>query len=493
MSSTKLTYDLPSKKPAHVVKEEHIEYGFIGKLQELKYEYRTDIRDRAALERNFREKFEALNRENLSNGEVKRLLEDIVTPDIFTAARTLRERNAFTRDDGTPLNYTLVNIKDWCKNTFEVVNQLRINTDYSYHRYDVLILINGVPCVQIELKTLGINPKRAMAFKDTGKRKNKGQADTLYFNAFTENLFFWDNDLVNDSERRLRINAESKFFKGLQDLAPDERIAYYLGRYADFLFDIDYDQWPISFRKGDAQHIKVSRGEENISIWCLFLAICERVIDGAESYSWVKYLYIDDPINSRDDNNAIAVASDLAKLLKKAKERLKHEMPDPIKAVVSSHHALFFNVVCNELKKSTHKKYFLNRPERGTTYTLRSTDETPFFHHVAMLSEVKTAAQNGHRYAYHFNVLRGILEKTATFFGNNDFGSCIHGLEDDELYARALKLMSHETYSVYQPRELVEDNKQLFKRILDAFLDRYKFFLPDVYPSGLKIGGAIAL
>jgi type I restriction enzyme R subunit len=81
---------------------------------------------------------------------------------VFTAAKTLRSINAFTREDGTPLNYTLVNIKDWCKNTFEVVNQLRINTDYSHHRYDVLILINGVPCVQIELKTLGINPRRAM-------------------------------------------------------------------------------------------------------------------------------------------------------------------------------------------------------------------------------------------------------------------------------------------------------------------------------------------
>ena len=74
----------------------------------------------------------------------------------------LREMNSFTRDDGTPLNYTLVNIKDWCKNTFEVVNQLRINTDNSHHRYDVLLLINGVPVVQIELKTLGINPRRAI-------------------------------------------------------------------------------------------------------------------------------------------------------------------------------------------------------------------------------------------------------------------------------------------------------------------------------------------
>ena len=142
--------------------EQKIEQSFIDKLTELKYTYRPDITDRASLEQNFREKFEALNRVTLTPGEFPRLLEEIVTPDVFTAARTLRERNSFTRDDGTPLNYTLVNIKDWCKNSFEVVNQLRINTDYSHHRYDVLVLINGVPCVQIELKALGINPRRAM-------------------------------------------------------------------------------------------------------------------------------------------------------------------------------------------------------------------------------------------------------------------------------------------------------------------------------------------
>ena len=70
--------------------------------------------------------------------------------------------SAFTRDDGTPLNFTLVNIHDWCKNDFEFVSQLRINTDYSHHRHDVLLLINGVPVIQIELKTLGINPRRAI-------------------------------------------------------------------------------------------------------------------------------------------------------------------------------------------------------------------------------------------------------------------------------------------------------------------------------------------
>ena len=145
-----------------IVNEPQIEYGFIGKLTDLKYTYRTDIRDRKALELNFRRKFEALNRVNLSDAEFARLRDEIVTPDVFIASKTLRQKNTFTREDGTPLQYTLVEIKDWCKNEFEVINQFRINTQDSNHRYDVILLINGIPVVQIELKTLSISPRRAM-------------------------------------------------------------------------------------------------------------------------------------------------------------------------------------------------------------------------------------------------------------------------------------------------------------------------------------------
>ena len=194
--------------------EQKIEQSFIDKLVELKYTYRPDITDRASLERNFREKFEALNRVRLTDGEFARLLDEIVTPDVFAAARTLRERNAFTREDGTPLNYTLVNIKDWCKNSFEVVNQLRINTDNSHHRYDVLILINGVPCVQVELKTLGISPRRAME-QIVEYKNDPGNGYTKTLLCFLQ-LFIVSNRtdtwyFANNNARHFTFNAEERF------------------------------------------------------------------------------------------------------------------------------------------------------------------------------------------------------------------------------------------------------------------------------------------
>lgn len=145
-----------------MTREAQIEELFIKKLEELKYSYRRDIRDRNSLEQNFREKFESLNRVRLTDNEFERLKAEIITTDVFAASKLLRDRNYFQREDGTPLHYTLVNIKDWCKNEYEVINQLRINTGNSNHRYDVIILINGIPVVQVELKTLDVSPRKAI-------------------------------------------------------------------------------------------------------------------------------------------------------------------------------------------------------------------------------------------------------------------------------------------------------------------------------------------
>lgn len=143
--------------------EKNIEHRFIEKLcAEQKYIYRDDIHDRATLEHNFREKFQALNKVHLTDAEFTRLMEELTNSDVYASSKKLRERNTFMREDGTPLQYTLVNIKDWCKNDYEVIHQLRMNTRNSFQRYDVILLVNGLPLVQIELKTLDVSPRRAM-------------------------------------------------------------------------------------------------------------------------------------------------------------------------------------------------------------------------------------------------------------------------------------------------------------------------------------------
>lgn len=347
---------------------------------------------------------------------------------------------------------------------------------------------SGLHCVMLYAYNRTGKTRLSMEFKDQGKRKGKGTPDTLYFNAYTEDLFVWHNDLDGDTDRHLTINEKSTFFNGLRDLALDESIAGYLSRYADFDFDIDYDKWVVTFRKGDEERIKISRGEEKIFIWCIFMAICERVIDRHPSYEWVRYLYIDDPISSLDDNNAIALACDLAALLRKAATRrgLSGER-DPLRTVFSSHHALFFNVMCNELgrtregqEKVDTKRYFLHRPDSKGGFTLRATGDTPYFHHVATLAELRKRSEAGTLYTYHFNALRSILEKTASFFGHEDLRVCLAGLKDEALYNRALNLLSHGKYAINEPVEMVDDNKELFRRILNDVLDRYHFSLPEL-------------
>lgn len=333
----------------------------------------------------------------------------------------------------------------------------------------------------------------SMAFKEAGKQA--GGRDTLYFNAFTEDLFIWDNDLEHDHQRVLRLNTASSFFEGLEALEMDNRIRPFLQPLVDFDFRIDTGNWTISFSRnikvlnddGElenavAEDIKISRGEERIFVWCFFLAIAQLAIDAQEGqpYDWVKFLYIDDPISSLDDNNAIAVASRLGQLLKSAGSK--------IKSVVSSHHTLFFNVLCNELsrpKRNLLGQYFLNKDAASGDYGLRYTDATPFFHHVAMLKELHRAVETEEIYTYHFGILRSLLEKSATFHGYNNFSACLKPVEDDPdgiIHARLINLLSHGDYSHFEPVQMLPENKQYFSQILSGFMSTYQFN-PEIFPE----------
>jgi len=321
-------------------------------------------------------------------------------------------------------------------------------------------------------------------FKNLGKKGD--ERDTLYFNAFTEDLFQWDNDLMNDRERVLKINKDSRFFAGLGELEMDNRIRPMLDRYADFDFRIDTTEWEVSFSREvqnggkleTVQDIKVSRGEENIFIWCFFLAIVRLVLDGADAYKWVKYLYIDDPISSLDEQNAVAVGAHLASMLR--------DDANAVKTVISTHHPLFFNVLYNELSRTKGNRFFfLGRSAAASTYSLVDTGDTPFFHHVACLMELHEAARSGQIFTHHFNMLRVIAEKTASFLGYRRFEDCIMRDETDVdgvLHKRLLNLLSHGKYSLYEPQEMLDENKGHFRMMLAVFTERF-VFNPERFPT----------
>ena len=219
-----------------MTKETEIEQSLIDKLKALKYTCREDIRDRDTLEQNFREKFQALNKVTLTDAEFARLLDSVVSSDTFACAEALRHRNSFEREDGTPLHYQLVNLKDWCKNSFEVVNQLRINTKSSFHRYDVILLVNGLPLVQIELKALQVSPRKAMQ-QIVDYKNDPGNGYTNSLLCFIQ-LFIVSNRsntwyFANNPGEHFRFDADERFLPIYQWAAPDNKKITHLDDYAE--------------------------------------------------------------------------------------------------------------------------------------------------------------------------------------------------------------------------------------------------------------------
>ena len=210
---------LPSEtrksKQNMIQSEAQLEQQFLDKLQELKYTYRSDIRDLDALEKNFRQKFERLNFVSLSDDEFRKLLQENVTSDVFTASKRLREKQTFTRNDGTTFDYSLVNLRDWCKNDYEVVNQLTINTANSRQRYDVIILVNGLPLVQIELKRHSVSPIKAVE-QIVNYKQDRGNGYTNTLMCFMQ-LFIVSNGgsdtmyFANNNDEHFHFDATNNY------------------------------------------------------------------------------------------------------------------------------------------------------------------------------------------------------------------------------------------------------------------------------------------
>jgi hypothetical protein len=418
--------------------------------------------------------------ESYSKEEFNKLVDKKLGNDEFRQYQSLFKNN-YVRHRGTDEHILKENVSDDAKKQIDFVLKRIGNRDFSslseIAEYFRMLLAVKKTIVVFAYNGTG-KTRLSSEFKSLGQELDEETgiktADTLYYNAFTEDLFHWENDLEHDSERVLTMNSNSRFFSGLQGLAIDIKIRELLSRYADFDFFIDFTTSKISFSRNimvegtlqSVPNIKISRGEENIFIWCFFLAIVDLVVQSNVDYLWVKYIYIDDPISSLDDNNVISIAAHLSELLKKSK----------VKAVVSTHHTLFFNVFCNEINKA--EQLFLQKNNVNNQYLLKDTTKTPFFHHVALLKELKRVVDLGEIYTYHFNILRTILEKTASFHGYAHFSSCIRKNPDDAddiIHKRMLDIMSHGNYSLLEPVIMGDENKGHFKNILYNFLEDYKF------------------
>ncbi|MGV3664683.1 MAG: type I restriction endonuclease subunit R [Leptospira bouyouniensis] len=218
-----------------MVNELNIETNLIKKLEDLKYTYRGEIRNREDLERNFRKHFEELNKVKLTDSEFARLRDEIVNADVYQSAKLIRSRNTFEREDGTPLHYTLVNLNDWCKNNFEVINQFRINTQKSFHRYDVILLLNGIPIVQIELKTLEISPRKAMQ-QIVDYKNDPGNGYTNSLLCFIQ-LFIVSNQtntyyFANNQNQHFTFDADERFLPIYQFATEDNKKVTHLDEFA---------------------------------------------------------------------------------------------------------------------------------------------------------------------------------------------------------------------------------------------------------------------
>lgn len=349
-------------------------------------------------------------------------------------------------------------------------------------------------------------------FAHYGREEDTPQ-HTLYYNAYTEDLFTWDNDLENNTDHHLMINQGSSLIQGLAGYNFTESLRKYLGVFTDIDFDFHYSEdnpdLPdyVVFNKtvGDDtfESIKVSRGEERLFVWCFFRCILDQVIGGNDAYKNIEYIYIDDPMSSLDDNNVIAFASQFYKVIRDSRKqednakRAGKEDFRRIKFVVSSHHSLFFHVMLHGLSDDAKLgRYYLHRDKDSNELVLKSmSDKAPFYYNVAMMCEIQDAIRNDKLYTYHFNIMRSIMEKIREFFGHRDLSIVLDGItykgnlftetafsKGDlvDLYSRIVNVFSHEG-QFFSPALMNEDNKDSLITMFKHIKGKYRFQLPDLH------------
>ena len=313
----------------------------------------------------------------------------------------------------------------------------------------------------------------------------------LYYNAFTEDLFYWDNDLAFDTEPKLNIQPNSFTPWVLQDQGQDQDIIAHFQRYTDEKltprFSPDFSEVTFSFERGNeeqTENIKISKGEESNFIWSVFYSLLVQVIDvlnvvepserETDQFDQLEYVFIDDPVSSLDENHLMQLAVDLAQLIKYSHSGLKF--------IITTHNPLFYNVLHNEFKKVTFKKYILQKHKDGKFDLIPQSNDSPFAYHLYLKNELEKAIETGQLRKYHYNFLRNLLEKTSTFLGYSYWGDLLPPTPDGTTFSyekRIINLYSHSKISNEEVTELTEDDKRVLGYLVGKINEMYRFNLSD--------------
>tara|TARA_R110001583_G_scaffold73278_2_gene204121 strand:+ start:6134 stop:7366 length:1233 start_codon:yes stop_codon:yes gene_type:complete len=340
----------------------------------------------------------------------------------------------------------------------------------------------------------------------------------LYYNAFTEDLFYWDNDLNGDAEPKLKIQPNSFTDWILRDRGQDRNIVENFQRYTDDkltptfieedrsihrngkrIVTKTFPEVTFSFDRGTERtgSVKISKGEESNFIWSVFYTLLEEVIsilDEADpskrddnQFDNLEYVFIDDPVSSLDDNHVIELAVNLASLVKSSESDLKF--------VITTHNPLFYNVLHNELNNKFYKEQpdgtdkLIYKPNKSKNYRLdkkadglfeieEQSRDSPFSYHLYLLSEIQSAIESGQIRKYHFNFLRNILEKMATFLGHKKWPDLLAKTENgqpDPFVNRILNLSSHSAHAGEEIADVEDKDKDKLDDLVKYLIETYGF------------------
>lgn len=327
--------------------------------------------------------------------------------------------------------------------------------------------------------------KDLVAPKPDGDGSEGNQATKiLYYNAFTEDLFYWDNDLADDVKRVLKIHPNAYTKLALEEQGLDQTIITLFQRYTGPTltprFDAAFSEVAFTLARGDdgqAVSVKISKGEESNFIWSVFYALLELAISTlnvpelddreTDQFNPLDYVFIDDPVSSLDENHLIQLAVDLAMLIKSSTSDLKF--------IVTTHNPLFYNVLFNELKNKT--CFMLKRLEDGT-FELdekKGDSNKSFSYHLHLKQTLEQAIAENQIEKYHFTLLRNLYEKTASFLGYPQWSQLLP--DDQQTYMnRIIQFTSHSTLSSEAVAEPTPQEKQTVRFLLEHLLNNYSYW-----------------